>query len=88
MYSHDDFDETYTFPLIKKVSKCMLDKIKSYKAEQLPGGKLWNPDPETRKELAKIKPPMTFVREYLASTTGFKSAPPISASEQFLEWWK
>ena len=34
----------------------MLDKIKTYKAEQLPGGKLWNPDPDTRKALAKIQP--------------------------------
>ena len=34
----------------------MLNKIKTYKAEQLPGGKLWNPDPDTRKALAKIQP--------------------------------
>ena len=34
----------------------MLDKLKTYKAEQLPGGKLWNPDQATRKALAKIQP--------------------------------
>ena len=56
LYSHDEFDESCTFPLIKKASERMLDKIKTYKAEQLPGGKLWNPDPDTRKALAKIQP--------------------------------
>ena len=56
LYSHDDFDESCTFPLIKKASERMLDKLKNYKAEQLPGGKLWNPDTDTRKALAKIQP--------------------------------
>ena len=31
---------------------------------------------------------MTFMRESLVSLTGFKSALPILASEQFLEWLK
>ena len=56
LYSHDDFDESCTFPLIKKASERMLDKLKTYKAEQLPGGKLWNPDQATRKALANTQP--------------------------------
>ena len=42
--------------LIKKASKRVLDKMKAYKAELLPGGKLWNPDPDTRKALEKVRP--------------------------------
>ena len=56
LYSHDDFDEKFTFPLIKKASQCMLDKLKAYKAEQLPGGKLWKPNQAVCNALGNIEP--------------------------------
>ena len=34
----------------------MLDKLVAYKADQLPGGKYWNPDETTRGILLKLKP--------------------------------
>ncbi len=41
---------------MKQASNYMLDKIRIYKAEQLPGGKLWNPSTDTRKALENIQP--------------------------------
>ena len=40
LYQHDDYDEHYTFPLVQRAAKLMAAKLKSYKADQLPGGKL------------------------------------------------
>ena len=34
----------------------MLDKLVTYKADQLSGGKYWNPDQTTRDILSKLKP--------------------------------
>ena len=41
---------------VAATAKSMLDKLVAYKANQLPGGKYWNPDETTRGILLKLKP--------------------------------
>ena len=56
LYRHDDFDEQYTFPLVERAAKYMAEKLRLYKADQLPGGRLWFPCDAVKKALAHVEP--------------------------------
>ena len=56
LFTCDDFDGKELYPRVAAAAKSMLDKLVAYKADQLPGGKYWNPDETTRGILLKLKP--------------------------------
>lgn len=56
LYMHDDHDETYTFPLVQRAAQYITEKLRSYKADQLPGGKLWSPSETVKTVLAEVEP--------------------------------
>ena len=56
LFTCDDFDGKELYPRVAAAAKSMLDKLVTYKADQLPGGKYWNPDQTTRDILSKLKP--------------------------------
>ena len=56
LYETDSFDSSRVLPMVKGAAATMAAKVESYKADQLPGGKLWNPSQEIRKKLETIDP--------------------------------
>jgi len=56
LYQHDDYDEEYTFPLVQRAAEHMAETLTSYKADQLPGGKLWSANDRVKKALADVTP--------------------------------
>lgn len=56
LYHNDDYDEEYTFPLVQRAAEYMAEKLRSYKADQLPGGDLWSPSDTVKKALADVGP--------------------------------
>ena len=58
----DIYDE-YMLKLLQKVADAMAKKLADYKADQLPGGKFWNPDDESLKKALQSLPPTNDVAE-------------------------
>ena len=56
LYHKDTFDQTHRFPRVKAVANAMFQKHTEYKKDQLPGGKLWDPDDATKAILSQLKP--------------------------------
>ena len=56
LHQLDEFDERLTFPLVQAAAAHMLKKITSYKADQLPGGSLWEPTGRTKEIASKMVP--------------------------------
>ena len=56
LYTNDDFDEEITFPLIQSSAAEMAQKLKTYKADQLPGGRFWSPSTRVREMLMDLEP--------------------------------
>ena len=54
LYNHNDFDEQYIFPLVQRAAQYMAEKLRLYKADQLPGGKLWSPSDTVKAALAHV----------------------------------
>ena len=56
LYCHDEFNEEFTFPLFASASGEMAQKLKTYKEDQLPGGKHWDTSPSIREALKDLEP--------------------------------
>lgn len=55
LYEHE-YDDKLTFPLVQRAAQYMVEKLQSYKGDQLPGGKLWSPSETIKKALANVDP--------------------------------
>ena len=55
LYTEDRYDNTLTFPLLKTAVETMAQKLRVYKADQLPGGKMWNPPDDVRKAVEELE---------------------------------
>ncbi len=56
LYEHDEYDDQFTFPLVQRAAQYMAEKVRSYKKDQLPGGKLWSPSDSVKSALADVDP--------------------------------
>ena len=56
LYTENCFDEHLTIPLIKAAATEMGLKLKTYKADQLPGGKFWSPSHAISEALKDLDP--------------------------------
>lgn len=56
LYESDSFDDSLVLPMVQTASIEMADKVRKYKADQLPGGKLWEPSSEIREKLKDTDP--------------------------------
>lgn len=62
LYTSDAYDE-YMFQLVKKAADSMAKKLMDYKADQLPGGRFWNPADNSLKNVLHSLPPTNDVAE-------------------------
>ena len=68
--------------LIKAVTKEILEKLTHYRADQLPGGRLWDP-PQNVRDLCQTSSQQTiYVRVYLGLMTGYIKAMLTTANIQ------
>ena len=56
IYETDSFDDSLVLPMVATAAVEMANKVRKYKADQLPGGKLWEPSTEIKEKLKDIDP--------------------------------
>ena len=56
LYHEDTFDHIDLLPRVKAAASAMFQKHNEYKKDQLPGGKLWDPDDATKAIVTQLKP--------------------------------
>ena len=55
LYKEDSFDDTLTFPLVRAAASKMAEKLSVYKADQLPGGKMFELIDAVRKAIEGLE---------------------------------
>ena len=56
LLTSDEWDKTLLLPRVTAAATAMKEKLVSYKQDQLPGGKYWDPDEGTKGILKQLKP--------------------------------
>ena len=56
LYQPDLFDTLELYPRVQQADETMMEKLMNYKADQLPGGRYWEPTGEIREIMASLKP--------------------------------
>ena len=56
LYQPDLFDTLELYPRVQQAAETMMEKLMNYKADQLPGGRYWEPTGEIREIMASLKP--------------------------------
>ena len=56
LYQPDLFDTLELYLLVQQAAEAMMEKLINYKADQLPGGRYWEPSGEVRETRASLKP--------------------------------
>ena len=56
LYQPDLFDTLELYPRAQQAAEAMMEKLINYKADQLLGGRYWEPSGEVREILASLKP--------------------------------
>ena len=56
LFEKDDWDEGMLLTRLSHGCKSMADKLITYARDQLPGGRYWDPEPETKEILNKLEP--------------------------------
>ena len=56
LYQPDLFDTLELYPRVQQTAEAMMEKLINYKADQLPGGRYWEPSGEVWEILSSLKP--------------------------------
>jgi len=56
LYQPDLFDKSELYPGVKQAAATMMDRLVNCKADQLPGGRYWEPECEAHEILRSLKP--------------------------------
>ena len=56
LYQPDLFDTLELYPRVQQAAETMMEKVMNYKADQLLGGRYWEPTGEIREIMASLKP--------------------------------
>lgn len=56
LFEKDEWDDSMLLTRLSHGCKSMADKLITYAKDQLPGGRYWDPEPETKEILSKLEP--------------------------------